>query len=130
MDEARNLVSKIKATISDAELTDRDQGNFDIKMMTFLWFNEGVTPRERKRVELDIQQALSRAPVRIKGRATLETAPDKRPWNKAQAVLLCTMRENVLFTRERFDIGWVSTGIHVWVNSALVACPSCSKLHL
>ena len=96
MDGARNLVSKIKAMIPDAdlnkfnwELTDRDQGNFDIKMMTFLWFNEGVTPHEPKRVQLDIQQALVRTSVRIMEdivRGTLETGPDKRPWNKAQAV--------------------------------------------
>ena len=63
------------------ELTDRDQGSFDIKMMTFLWFNESVTPHERKGVQLDTQRALARTPVRIKGdfvSATLETAPGKR----------------------------------------------------
>ena len=109
------------------EMTDRDQGHFDIKMMTFLWFNEGVTPHERKRVQLDIQQALARVPVRIKGdivRATI--APDKKPWNKAQAVFPCTMRQNAGLTREKFDMRWVSTGIRVSVNSA----PSCRKLHL
>ena len=43
MDEARNLVSGIKAMIPDAdlnkfiwELTDRDQGNFVVKMRVFL----------------------------------------------------------------------------------------------
>ena len=50
-------------------------------------------------------------------RATLETAPDKRPWNKAQAIFLCTMRENAGLTKENFDITWVSTGIRVSVNS-------------
>ena len=50
----------------------------DIKMRTFLWFNDGVTPHERKRVQLDIRQALARTLVNIKRdfaravRATLE----------------------------------------------------------
>ena len=43
------------------------KGNFDVKMMTFLRFNDGVTPHERTRAQLDIQQSLSRTPVRIKG---------------------------------------------------------------
>ena len=30
MDEVRNLVSGVKAVIPDWELTDRDQGNFDM----------------------------------------------------------------------------------------------------
>ena len=54
MEEAKGLVSQIKAMIPTAdlnkfnwELTDRDQGNSDVKMMTFLWFNENVTPHER-----------------------------------------------------------------------------------
>ena len=60
-------------------------------------------------MQLDIHQALARTPVRIKGdfvRATHETAQDNRPWNKAQAIFLCTMRENAGFTREKFDIRW------------------------
>ena len=89
---------KIKTMIPNAdlnnfnwELTDRDQGNFDIKIMVFLWFNESVTPHERKRVQLDIQRALAQTLVKIKVdfvRATLDTAPDKRPWNRAQAIFL------------------------------------------
>ena len=51
-------------------------------------------------------------------RAKLETAPDKRPWNKAQVIFLCTMRDNAGLTKEKFDIRWVSTGIRVSVNSA------------
>ena len=51
-------------------------------------------------------------------RATLETAPDKRLWNKAQAIFLCTMREDAGLTKEKLDIRWVSTGIRVSVNSA------------
>ena len=61
MDEAKGLVSQIKAMIPNAELTDRDQGNFDVKMMAFLSVNE--TPHERKRVRLDIQQALAQTPI-------------------------------------------------------------------
>ena len=80
MDEARNLISGIEAMIPDAhlnlfnwKLSDRDQGNFEITVMAFLWFNENVTPHKR---------SPGRAPFRFKGecvRATLETAPDKRP---------------------------------------------------
>ena len=72
MEEGNGLVSQIKATIPNAdlykfgwELIDRDQGNFNIKMMIFLWFNEGFTPLVRKRVLLDIQQALARTLVKI-----------------------------------------------------------------
>ena len=51
-------------------------------------------------------------------RATLATALDKSHWNKAQAIFLCTMRDNAGLTKEMFDIRWVSTGIRVSVNSA------------
>ena len=47
-------------------------------------------------------------------RATLDISPDKRPWNKAQTVFSCAMRE----TASWFDIRWVPTGIRVSVNSA------------
>ena len=50
-------------------------------------------------------------------RATLEFAPDKRPWNKAQAVFPCGMCESAALPRETFDIKWVSTGIRISVNS-------------
>ena len=100
-------------------------GNFDIKIVTFLWFMDGVTPQDRKRVQLDLQQALVRAPIEVKGehvRSTLETAPDKRPWNEAQAIFLRTMRENAGLTKEQFDMRWVSTGIRVSVNGAPPRC--------
>ena len=42
-------------------------GNFNFEMLTFLWFNDGVTPHDRKHVQLDIQQALAWTPVKIKG---------------------------------------------------------------
>ena len=81
MDEARTLVSEIKSKFSEADLgkfnwdlIDRNQGNFEFKMMVFLWFNEDVNLRERKSVQLGIQQALVRSPVVIRGdivRATL-----------------------------------------------------------
>ena len=45
VDKARDLVGQVKAltpTIHhdklDWEMTDKDQGNFDLKMMVFLWF--------------------------------------------------------------------------------------------
>ena len=50
LDEAKQLVSTVKArlkqddlNILDWDVTDRDQGNFDTKMMAFMWFNEEVT---------------------------------------------------------------------------------------
>ena len=89
MDEAKNVASKVETMIPDAdankfnwELTDRDQGNFDVKMMTFLWFHDGVTPHDRKRVQPDLQQALVRTPA---------------------------MRDNAGLTKEQFDMKWVST---------------------
>ena len=66
--------------------------------MVFLWFNEDVNSRECKRVQLDIQQALARNPVVIRGdmvRATLEISADKRPWNKAQTIFLCVVCANL-----------------------------------
>ena len=123
MDEARDLVGKVKILNleTDKNKFDWDLENFDIKMVTFLWFMVGVTPQDRKRVQLDLQQALVRAPIEVKGehvRGTLETAPDKRPWNEAQAIFLRTMRENAGLTKEQFDMRWVSTGIRVSVNGA------------
>ena len=44
-------------------------------MMTLLWFDDKVSPYERKRVQLDLRQALASAPIKIKEvdvRATLE----------------------------------------------------------
>ena len=51
-------------------------------------------------------------------RATPGISADERPWNKAQAVFLCAMREFDGRQREMFDIRWVSTGIRVSVKSA------------
>ena len=88
--------------------------------MVFLWFHDDVNLRERKRVQLDIQQAVARNPVRIRGdivRATLGISPDKRLWNKAQAVFLCATRKFACPRCEVFDIRLVSTGIRVSVNS-------------
>ena len=55
MDEARQLFSDAKCRIKpedrdkfDGKWTDWDQGHFDIKMMTFLWFDERVTSMVRK----------------------------------------------------------------------------------
>ena len=56
---------------SIGNLIDRDHGNFELKTRVFLWFNDDVIPRERKRVQ---EQALDHRPVDIRGcnvRATL-----------------------------------------------------------
>ena len=44
----------------DWDLTARDQGNFDINMLAFLWFKDGVTPMVRKSVQLDPKHAIGR----------------------------------------------------------------------
>ena len=73
--------------------TDMDKFNLDltardhIKMITFLWFNEGVPPLDRERVQLELQHALVRVPTKVKEecvRTTLELAPDKRLCSKVQ----------------------------------------------
>ena len=54
---------------------------------------------------------------------------DKRPWNKAQAVFLCAVRDFAGLRSETLDIRWVSTGIRVSVNSAPTGClPVLSQL--
>ena len=132
MDEARDLVGKVK--ILNLET---DKNKFDWTRLLIVkeisiskWLPScgswtGVTPQDRKRVQLDLQQALVRAPIEVKGehvRGTLETAPDKRPWNEAQSIFLRTMRENAGLTKEQFDMRWVSTGIRVSVNGAPPGC--------
>ena len=103
LDEAKELISVTKARIKqddlnvfDCDLTDRDQGNFDTRMMVFLWFKEVVTPMVCKRVRLDFQHDLTNQPLPLKRtnvRATLELDPVKRPWNKAQAIFIGVVRE-------------------------------------
>ena len=128
MDEARTLVSGMQAMMSDAdlnkftwELTDRDQGNFEFKMMAFLWFNEDVTPQTCAPGYLPPIKRVQ-TPIGVRGdivRATHEIALDKRPWNKTQVVFLCALRESAGLPRETFDIKCVSTGIRVSVNLCL-----------
>ena len=87
LDEAKELVSVNKARIKqddlnvfDWDLTDRDQGNFDTKIMVFLWFKEEVTPMVRKRFQLDLQQDFTNHPLPFKlaiAMATLELDPAK-----------------------------------------------------
>ena len=103
----------------DWERTDKDQGNFDIKMMTFLWFDQKVAPYQRKRVQLISNKQLASVPIRIKEadvRATLELDPEERPWNKAQAIFVCKMREHANHPRDTFDIKWVNKGLCVSVS--------------
>ena len=85
LDEAKELVSVTKARIKqddldvfDWDLTDCGQGNFDTKMMVFLWFKEEVAPMVRKMVQLDLQQCSAGRPLPFKGvhvRATLVLDP-------------------------------------------------------
>ena len=101
------------------------QGNFFFKMMIFLWFKNGVTPQDRECVQLDLQQALVCQPISIKGvhvRATLELVSEKRPWNKAQAIFICAMRQHANLPRDTFDIRWVQTGLRVSVNMPSPDC--------
>ena len=118
LDEATQLVSKTKArpkqdelNMFDWDLTDRDQGISDTKMMVFLWFKEEVTPKVRKKVLSDIQQGLTMQPLEFKNvhvRATLEL---DRPWKKAQSIFLGVAK----LPCETFDIRWVHLGLRVSV---------------
>ena len=96
----------------DLDMTDRDQGIFDTKMMVFLWFKEEVTPMVHEKVLNEIQHCLT----------TLELDPVKRPWNKAQAVFLGVMWDYAKLPRDTFDIRWVDSGLRFdgctdWKNS-------------
>ena len=60
-DKAKELVGQVKSLTPathrdkfDWELTDKDQENFDLKMMVFLWFKNEATIRDRKMAQLDI----------------------------------------------------------------------------
>ena len=87
VDQGRGLVGQVKALTPvnhhekfDWEMTDKDQGYFDLKMMVFLWFKDGVTLRDRRMALMDTHQALQRTPVEVRGakvRATLEIDPSK-----------------------------------------------------
>ena len=55
VDKAKELVVQVKSLTPanlhdkfDWEFTDKDQVNFDLKMMVFLWFKSEVTQRDRK----------------------------------------------------------------------------------
>ena len=64
-------------------------------------------------------------PIKIKEelvRATLETAPDKRPCKRAQAIFLCTQHENAGLAKDQFDMRWVWTEIRV-----CEVCPSWAR---
>ena len=95
----------------DWELTDKDQGNFDLKMMVFPWFKNEVTPKDRKMAQLDVSHSLQRTPIVIGGekiRATLEIDPAKRPWNKDSAIFFTIMKEHAKLDRDMFAVRWVT----------------------
>ena len=117
---AKGRLKQDDPDVFDWDLTDRDQGNFDTKMMVFLWFKEEVASMVRKRVQLDLQQVLTNQPLPFKGanvRATLKFDPVKRSWNKAQAIFTGAMREYARLPRETFDIRWVDSGLRVSVSA-------------
>ena len=67
VDKAKELVVQVKLVSSakrhekfDWELTDKDQGNFDLKLMVLLWYNSEVTPKDRKMDQLEISQSLQK----------------------------------------------------------------------
>ena len=102
-------------------MIDKDQGYFDLKMLVFLWFKEGVTLRDRRMAQMDIYHALQSTPVEIGGvnvRATLEIDPSKRPWQKATAIFFTTMKEHANLDAKTFDVRWVTMGLRVDVNCA------------
>ena len=71
-------------------------------MRTSLWFRYDVSCLDWKRLQLDIQEELTNKTIQARNwnvRATLETSPDKRPWNKAQAIFLGAMRERLLTSK-------------------------------
>ena len=81
VDKAKEPVIQVKSLTPanhdkfDWEMTDKDQENFDLKMMVFLWFKSEVTTRDRKMAQLDISQYLQSTPIVFGGekiRATLE----------------------------------------------------------
>ena len=74
VDKAKELGVQVKSLTPgnhhdkfDCELSDKDQVNFDLKMMVFLWIKSEVTPRDRKMAQLDISQSLQNSPVVIGG---------------------------------------------------------------
>ena len=74
VDTAKELVVQVKSLTPanhhdkfDWELTDKDQGNFDLKMMVFMWFKSEVTQRDREMAQLDISQSLQNTSIVIGG---------------------------------------------------------------
>ena len=74
LDQARDLVSQVKALTPvnhhakfDWELTDKDQGYFDLETVVFLWFKDGITLRDRRMAQMDIYRALQSTPVEVRG---------------------------------------------------------------
>ena len=131
------LISMAKARLKqddlnvfDWDLTDRDQGNLDTKMMAFMWFKKGDTPMVRKRVQFDFQQYLTIQPLKSKDanvRATLEVDPLKRLWNTAQAIFVGVMREhaNCLGTLLTSD-GWIPDSVAAPRGSSVISTPLAS----
>ena len=91
----------------DWDMTDRNQGIFDTKMVVFLHFKEEVTPMVSEKALNDMQQDKTLQPLPFKGvnvRATLELDPVKRPWNEAQVIFPVVIWEYAKLPRETLDI--------------------------
>ena len=126
MDEAKDLVDRMKALTSsihhdkfDWDMIAKNQGFFEIKWQSFLWFKEDVTLRDRRLAQMDIGQALLISLVEVRGvkiRATLEDDPAKRPWQKATAIYFTTMKKYANLGAETLDVKWVTMGVRVEVN--------------
>ena len=115
LDEAKELITVTEARtkqedlkVFDWDLIDRDQENFDTKIMLFL-FKKGSFPWSVN--EFSWTSRRSRLTIRFHSKermqGTLRTfAPVKRPWNKATRL-----------PREAFDIRWVDSGLRVSVSA-------------
>ena len=64
---------------------------------------------------------MQRTPIVIGGeqiRATLETDPAKRPWNKASAIFFTIMKEHAKLDQDMFAVRRVTMELRVDVNCA------------
>ena len=102
------------------ELTDRDQGHFEFKMMAFLWFSESVTPQERKTCAAGHPTKTgpdsSKNPRRKCESDTWKLPQTRDHGTRRRRLSLCAMRETTGLPKETFDIKWVSTGIRASVR--------------
>ena len=108
----------------------RDQGNFEIKMMAFLWFHQDITPHRHKHVELDIQQSLVRTPRKtlwephLKLLRTRDHGTKRRWFSYAPCMKTPVFRGTSLTSSGSLD----RDSCFRWKVHPLVACPGLSQL--